>query len=1347
MKWNVTTMKSYGLWFAALTLALPAAAYEESITFSFRSDSITYQGDIQTAWLMLDVEGGRNRVSDAQQMTCNNAYPKECSITISLPEGNFIYVYVANPDSYVDMGNPNLNPDDIPDQNFFRDPTPRDVGFCGQYSTDNCLFVRDPDRPTLDATTFEPGHGALITADETALRVRVNRGADGRSIDADSVRVAYESKEQPGLRFDTPVVATSPTWLDVDNARFVSDATGGFVEADLPVMPEGFIRLRVQIANDVGLAADDLVTGLLVNRDNQAPIASAGPTQFASPNQEVILDATYSDDPDKVGFAEFQWRVIEGPPGANTYFRCVDAELIPRDGYGKPFIDAHGNPEGDPCTRTDPGPLPRFAADRPGRYKIGLRVRDLGADGGVTSDESETEVVVVPGWNLQVRPRIEVAIDGDTVRLDGSLTLNSSGVGNFYGDAMNPSLVSLSPNGLVASFPKPSVPGAYFFHFTVDNAYPATAMVRVKPDGSVDGMDLARPPKAWTRDRVMYLGYVREFYDSDGDGEGDILGMIDRLAHLADLGVNSLWLMPLSEGPTTHGYATTGFFSVEEDYGTTEELELLLESAKTFGIEPILDLVANHTSDQHPFFKAARQNPASPLRQWYAFNPNGEYRYAFTFYALPDQDQNNPMVRQSVMEVVDWFMDRGFSGIRCDIAGFTPPDFWRLMRRRLKARNPDAIMLAELIPPMAEFFDDGFDLAYDSTSFHELHWAFAANGSFDALDNALEGATGFVSRAYSERVRQSVRQEDVLFMRYIDNQDEDRFLLDAGGDLRKARAVATVLFSLPGVPMMTYGNEVGIAELRGRMPFFEYNEASDTFSSAREQLRQHYRKLIAVRKGNLGLRVPDNAAALQPGNSYLRIASGFDEGGGNVYSFVRYGAGQRFIVMSNRSDSTAIGTRTRVYPPRDLFRDFPSGDLVLVDHLDPRVQLSVTKDQLLDAGGFVVNVPGFGSRIFQVTRYGLPDVDEDGAADSWDNCVGVSNERQSDKDADGVGDRCDVCPNSVPYSQVGLDGCAPQNGGSPRAKYVLNGSVVSTDYEVAAGDGIKLYASFNGKELYVATDAADRGEDVFILVTDNTGRVATAPFGKAGTVATDGIFLADEGENDFNGWFGVTGQADHQTEALPGRGHLEGTLNLVEQFGVVPEIVYLAAVRYGGADGASILAQAPIGNGNNNVEASEMFAFALEQGDIVEVDAGPSGGSGGGGSGGSGGGGPVVVTQGDGDGDGVEELVDNCPGLYNPAQTDIDGDGYGDACDACPISTPGFAVDEDGCNERETVSTGIDGDRPSPKIVDVEDKVLVQSLYGCSASDVNPGPFPTWALVLLAGGGYLCRRPHQRRKR
>ncbi|MCP4504300.1 MAG: hypothetical protein GY822_30650 [Deltaproteobacteria bacterium] len=848
--------------------------------------------------------------------------------------------------------------------------------------------------------------------------------------------------------------------------------------------------------------------------------------------------------------------------------------------------------------------MPRFNADTPGAYTIGLTVTDIGPDGGLTSSEATTQVFVNSGWNTTIRPRIEVAVDGNMLTLDGTLTENSSGSGNFYADVLNPENVQLDVNGLRATFAAPTTPGAYWFHFNVDNAYPATAMVVVGEDGSVEGWDFARPPKEWRSERVMYLGYIREFFDSDDDGEGDILGMVDHVGYLADLGINTMWLMPFSEGPTTHGYATTGYFGVDEDYGSPEDLALLAETCTAFGIELILDYVANHTSDQHPFFKAARQNENSPMRDWYAFDPDGSYRYAFTFYALPDQNQNNPMVRQSLLEVLDWHFERGIRGVRADIAGFTPPSFWKLARRRVKAQNKDAVMLAELLPPMAEFFDDGFDLAYDATSYWNLRDAFATNGSFDSLDAALESATRFTANANSERARNSIRQEDVLFMRYIDNQDEDRFLQNAGGDVRKAKAVASVLMNLPGVPMMTYGNEAGISELRGRMPFHLLDSSTNLFPSREETLRSHYRELIRARRGNYALRAPDEGGELESGNSYLRISSNGDEGGANVFSFLRYGAGQRFLVLVNREDSTALGTTTRIYPPASLFDNFPSGSLVLQDQLNPEIRVQVDKSSLLAADGTTLNVPGFGARILQVTRYGVPDDDDDGALDSWDNCLGISNDRQVDSDDDCVGDACDVCSGSLKGLVVDVTGCASAGPQTPQARFTLDGNTEASVATVATSDGISLFAAFNGRELYVATEAADRGEDVFLLVSDNLGRLSVAPFGKAGTVPTAGIFAADEGENDYSQFFGVTGQAMSATQPLPGRGLLEGTLNLLEEYGAIPDEIYIAAIRYEGADEGAIIAQVPAGNGDDTVDDVEMFVFSLVSPDIEFVDGG-----------------------------------------------------------------------------------------------------------------------------------------------
>lgn len=1339
--------------FVVCALAAPSALaqYTETVTFSFRSDSVTYQGPLDSAYLMLDVEGGRNRVNGATRMTCTGNNPKDCSVTLELEEGNYIYVYVANPDAFVNLNDPALNPDDIPDSNFFRDPTPRDSGFCGQFSTDNCLYVRNPARPTMTAESFSPGHGALVEESPLVMSVAVVRGSDDRPIDATSAEAFYEDTEPARTRFADQA---APQWVSIPDVSFNANGSGGTLSATLPNPPEGFHRVRLRIANSDGLAADDFITGVMINRDNQAPIAHAGPTLFASPGQEVILTSTLSDDPDRIGFLEYQWRVVDGPGGGN--FRCVDAELIPRDGFGKPLLDESGNPRGDDCGRSDFGAYPRFSAQTPGTYTIGLRVRDVG---GALSEEATTNVIVVPGWNLNVKPRVEVAIDdaassSASISVDASLTVGGGANATFVEDAENPAPLNLNVSGRVATFTRPSVAGAYFVHVLIDNSYPATAIIRVPEAGPVTGADLARPPKAWATEKVLYLGYVREFVDSDDDGEGDIIGMIDRIEYLADLGINAMWLMPLSEGPTTHGYATTGYFGVEEDYGTPEQMEDLALVCDAFGIELLMDYVANHTSDQHPFFKAANQNLDSPLRDYYAFDADGSYRYAFTFFALPDQNQNSAEVRRTLLEVVDWHFDRGIKGIRADIASFSPPSFWRTLRRRVKARAPDAVMLAELLPPMAEYFDDAFDLAYDASSFWSLRDSFASGGSFDGLDGALEGATRFVESAYSERVRQSVRQEDVYFMRYIDNQDEDRFLLRAAGDVRKAKSVAAVLMTLPGTPLITYGNEVGISELRGRMPFHLLNANNDTFPAREEGLRSHYRKLIRVRRGNRALRLPDNAGELQNGNTYLRVSSNFDEGGGNVYSYLRYGDGQRFLVMANRADSTAIGTQTRVFPPASLFENFPEGQLTLVDHLNPSVRLNVAKSTLTAASGFTTNVPAFGARVFQVTRYGIPDADDDGILDSYDNCVGVENARQVDSDDDGVGDRCDACSSTPSQVRVGRDGCERDSSAQTTIRYALDGDAEEDgDWVVSESGDMSLSIRFNGQKLYVSTEAAARGEDVFILVTDQTGRTAAAPFAKAGTVPTDGIFLADEGENDFTNWFATTGESVAATKALPGRGVLEGTLNLYEEFGEIPDIIYVAAVRYGADDGASLVAQVPAGNGDDTVDPDEMFPFDTSVEVVVGVDAGPQPEPEPGpgepepeanepeGDAGVSNEPDVVVTEGDADGDGVEDLIDNCVGTFNPSQADFDQDGFGDGCDACPLTAPGVTVDETGCGERPGGDNSLPDDRANPQIGEGEPEPFSQTECGCDATgDGTSGVAGLLALVALLGMLRVRRR-------
>src|SRR5262245_14667507 len=138
------------------------ADFTMPVHFQFRSDEITFQGQINTAYLMLDVDGGRNKVNNARQMSCAGTNPKICQLDVTIAEGDYIYTFVANPEEHVDLSDPTLNPDDIPHANFFSDP--HVASGCGQFGKDNCLSVRNPNRPVFDVTSFTPGHGALVTS-------------------------------------------------------------------------------------------------------------------------------------------------------------------------------------------------------------------------------------------------------------------------------------------------------------------------------------------------------------------------------------------------------------------------------------------------------------------------------------------------------------------------------------------------------------------------------------------------------------------------------------------------------------------------------------------------------------------------------------------------------------------------------------------------------------------------------------------------------------------------------------------------------------------------------------------------------------------------------------------------------------------------------------------------------------------------------------------------------------------------------------------------------------------------------------------------------------------------------
>ncbi|WP_336920684.1 glycoside hydrolase family 13 protein [Aquipuribacter sp. SD81] len=210
--------------------------------------------------------------------------------------------------------------------------------------------------------------------------------------------------------------------------------------------------------------------------------------------------------------------------------------------------------------------------------------------------------------------------------------------------------------------------------------------------------DAQRDAPWWTRSTV-YQVYPRSFMDSDGDGIGDLGGVLQRVDHLADLGVDVLWLSPVYRSPQDdNGYDISDYHDVDPVFGTLEQLDELIEQLHARGIRLLMDLVVNHTSDEHPWFTESRSSPSSPKRDWYWWRPpregmaagapgaeptnwesffsgpaweldeaSGEYYLHLFSRKQPDLNWENPEVRHAVYAMMRWWLDRGVDGFRMDV--------------------------------------------------------------------------------------------------------------------------------------------------------------------------------------------------------------------------------------------------------------------------------------------------------------------------------------------------------------------------------------------------------------------------------------------------------------------------------------------------------------------------------------------------------------------------------------------------------------------------------------------------------------------------------------------------------
>jgi alpha-glucosidase len=370
--------------------------------------------------------------------------------------------------------------------------------------------------------------------------------------------------------------------------------------------------------------------------------------------------------------------------------------------------------------------------------------------------------------------------------------------------------------------------------------------------------DAGAPP--WWRAGVLYQIYPRSFADSDGDGQGDLRGVIEHLDHLAWLGVDGIWLSPINTSPQADwGYDVADYLSIDPDFGTVEDLDHLVADAGERGIRVILDLVPNHTSDRHPWFVDARSDRAAEHRDWYVWsdgNPDGSppnnWRSSFggpawtwdeetSQYYLhnflpeqPDLDWWNGEVANAFDEVLRFWFDRGIGGFRIDVANGLVKD--RDLRDNPDTTDEDHPMVRTIgLRPVynmnqAEVHDvyrrwraiaDSYDpprLLLGETWVWELESLLSYYGSgTDELDLALNFPFIFAELGSGRRNIVESTEATIPSTAWPtwtgSNHDVGRFPTRwCHGDDLRTRAALVTLLTLRGTPLLYYGDEIGMGE-------------------------------------------------------------------------------------------------------------------------------------------------------------------------------------------------------------------------------------------------------------------------------------------------------------------------------------------------------------------------------------------------------------------------------------------------------------------------------------------------------------------------------------------------------
>ncbi len=459
----------------------------------------------------------------------------------------------------------------------------------------------------------------------------------------------------------------------------------------------------------------------------------------------------------------------------------------------------------------------------------------------------------------------------------------------------------------------------------------------------------------WTHGAVFYEIFVRSFADSNGDGIGDLNGLISKLDYLndgkpettTDLGIDAVWLMPVFQSPSYHGYDTTDYRHINPDYGSDGDFDRFLQEAHRRGIRVILDYVVNHTSSEHPWFAESNSSPNSARRDWYVWradnpgwtqpwggsNPtwhsfNGQFFYGVFWSGMPDLNFRTKGVRKEILKTATFWLKKGVDGFRLDATRYlvetgsgpgqadTPEThaFLKQLSKKVRKVKPEAAIVGENwteTPVIATYFGSTSTIAGGD----EL----PMNFNFPLASSIVEGVKAGNAAGIGAVLAQvkALYPAGVNDAPFLTNHDQVRLSTQLQKDPSRLHDAASILLTLPGAPFLYYGEEVGLEngpasgdeakrtpmpwDSSGKgfstgTPWFPFAPGKNTANVLDQtkdpkSLLSHYRNLIRVRRASV---------ALQKGDLQLLSPTA---GASPFLAFIRSNPVENVVVVINLSSS------------------------------------------------------------------------------------------------------------------------------------------------------------------------------------------------------------------------------------------------------------------------------------------------------------------------------------------------------------------------------------------------------------------------------------------------------------